>query len=133
MNIFAGILAGIAFGLITLIIGLMMWASDLFGDEPFIIGVVIVAIVVMIAVPCIMTAGSTNKAKVWVAAYEAEKETIESSLEAESLSGLERVELVKRAAELNGELASRATKAGFWYTVYYGGSPYDGVELIAFE
>ena len=52
------------------------------------------------------------------------------SLENEELSGLERIELVKQATELNGELAERKARVQLWHFVVYDNTIYDNVELI---
>ena len=51
----------------------------------------------------------------WAVGYRAQKETIESSLQSELLSGYERVALVQQATECNQELAERQYKASQWY------------------
>lgn len=68
--------------------------------------------------------------RVFVARYNAQKYTIEQSLKQDTLGGLERIELVKQATELNGELAERKAKFDLWYHVHYDNSIYDNVELI---
>jgi hypothetical protein len=65
-----------------------------------------------------------------VAKYEAQKATIEQSLDSDVLSGLERIELVNEAAELNGELAERKAQSERWHVVYYEDGIYDNVESI---
>lgn len=69
----------------------------------------------------------------FVAEYEAQKATIEQSLECEELTGFERFELVKQATELNRELAERKTKFNYWDHVYFDNTIYDGVEPIRFN
>ena len=73
---------------------------------------------------------NTNNEIVYAAKYEAQKDTIEQSLASDILTGLERIELVNKATELNGELAERRAKHGLWYYVYYDNSIYDNVEYI---
>ena len=63
----------------------------------------------------------------------AQKETIEQSLESEALSGAERVQLVNKAVDINGELAERKTKYSMWYNVYFDNHIYDEVEFIEFK
>lgn len=63
---------------------------------------------------------NTECHEIWIAKYEAQKATIEASIESENLSGLERIELVNLASELNGELASRRTDVNFWHHVTFG-------------
>jgi hypothetical protein len=73
---------------------------------------------------------NTQEEKVYVQKYLAQKQTIEMSLENEELSGLERIELVKQATELNGELAERKARFQLWHFVVYDNTIYDNVELI---
>lgn len=68
--------------------------------------------------------------KLFIVQYEAQKEVIESSLESEVLTGFERVELVKQASELNGELATRKAKYDIWHYVTYEDGLYDNIEPI---
>ncbi len=71
-----------------------------------------------------------ERQKLFIVQYEAQKEVIESSLESEVLTGFERVELVKQASELNGELATRKAKYDIWHYVTYEDGLYDNVEPI---
>lgn len=75
---------------------------------------------------------NTDSEKVYISKYLAEKETIEMSLESEQLSGLERVELVKKATELNGELAEKKAQYKLWHFVTYDNAMYDNIEFINF-
>ena len=68
--------------------------------------------------------------KLFIVQYEAQKEVIEGSLESEVLTGFERVELVKQASELNGELATRKAKYDIWHYVTYEDGLYDNIEPI---
>ena len=51
----------------------------------------------------------------WTQQYISQKQLIEDSLKNEKLSGLERVELVKQANELNAELIDKQIKCVKWY------------------
>lgn len=73
---------------------------------------------------------TTEEERVYVQKYLAQKQTIEMSLENEELSGFERIELVKQATELNGELAERKARFQLWHFVVYDNTIYDNVELI---
>lgn len=73
---------------------------------------------------------NTECHRVWIAEFEAQKYTIEASIDSETLSGLERIQLVTKAAELNGELARRKTEFNLWHHVVFDKTLYDGVELI---
>lgn len=73
---------------------------------------------------------NTQEEKVYVQKYLAQKQTIEMSLENEDLTGLERIELVKQATELNGKIAERKARFQLWHFVVYDNTIYDNVEFI---
>ena len=73
---------------------------------------------------------NTEYERGYVNRYKAQKATIEMSLECEELSGLERIELVNKAVELNGEFAERKTQYDRWDYVCYDNSLYDGLDII---
>lgn len=75
----------------------------------------------------------TEEERIFIARFEAQKQTIEMSLENENLSGLEKIELVKKATELNGELAERKSRFNMWHYVSYDNSMYDNIEPISLE
>lgn len=52
----------------------------------------------------------------YIASYSIKKETIETSINSDNLSDIEKIELVKIATELNGELAEKQYKCGKWYS-----------------
>jgi hypothetical protein len=54
-------------------------------------------------------------------------------LKSEVLSGLERIELVNKAAELNGELAKRKAQSELWHYVYYDNNVYKNIEPIVIQ
>jgi hypothetical protein len=62
--------------------------------------------------------------------YLIQKETIEMSLENDKLSGFERIELVKQAVELNGELAKRKRTIKHWNSGVLDNTIYDKIEFI---
>lgn len=76
---------------------------------------------------------TTRYEKVYVQQYLAQKYTIEQSLKNDSLTGLERIQLVNKAAELNGELAGKKTRFEMWDFVTYDSTIYDNVELIELQ
>lgn len=75
---------------------------------------------------------NTDSHKAYLQKYLAQKETIEMSLESDNLSGFERVELVKQASELNGELAERKAYIKYWYSGVSDNTIYDNIEFIKF-
>lgn len=94
--------------LIALIIGVCAWVGFIF------VGIQI----------------NTNSEKAYLQKYLIQKETIEMSLESENLSGFERIELVKQATELNGELAEKKAYIKYWYSGVNDNTIYDNVEFI---
>lgn len=93
----------------------------------------IISICVLIAAVFIGIGLTTHGDMVYVEKYTIEKETLESSIHSELLSGAERVSLVNKAIELNGELAERKANFSKWYYVTYDKSIYDDVEFIKFK
>ena len=75
----------------------------------------------------------TEDDRLFIAKFEAQKQTIEMSLDNENLSGLEKIELVKQASELNGEMAERKAKLQVWHYVTYNKSAYDNIEPISLD
>lgn len=98
--------------------------------DGFINAAIICFVVVLIASPLIGVGLNTTNERVYVQKYTAQKETIETSLESNVLTGLERVELVNKAVDINGEFAERKAKFNIWHFVYFDTSIYDGVEPI---
>lgn len=96
---------------------------------PLVVSAVIV-VVLTVAFVFMGIGIDTEGERVYVAQYEAQKATIEESLKSDVLTGLERIELVKVATELNGEMARRKANFGRWDHVYYDNSIYDGVTPI---
>lgn len=127
--IFLSLLLGIMGFLIALVVMAVFVSGGYLYTRHFAIAIV-VGVAVLVASVFIGIGLVTESAETWVASYEAQKATIEASVESENLSGLEKFELVKKATELNGEMAERKAKADRWYWVYYGGNPYADCELI---
>ena len=109
-------------------------SSTYINNEPkFWIIISIVTLVAWIGFTFLGIGIADEDAKVWVQSYNAQKYTIEASLKNEDLTGLERIQLVQQAAELNGELATRKAAFDLWHHVHYDDTIYDGVELISLE
>jgi hypothetical protein len=102
-------------------------ASD---NEGWITAAIICFLAVILVAPIIGVGINTTNERVYIQKYTAQKETIEASLESETLTGLERVELVTKAVDLNGEFAERKAKFDIWHHVYFDNSIYDGMEPI---
>lgn len=94
---------------------------------------VIITVIVLICSTLVGIGLTTENERIYVAKYEMQKLTIEQSLDSNMLTGLERVELVNKAIELNGELAERKTSFNLWHHVHYDDGIYDNVDFISFE
>lgn len=55
----------------------------------------------------------------WCASYTAYKSTLETSMDSEYMSGLERIELASKAAQTNADLAARKYSCQQWYGFGY--------------
>lgn len=124
----SALIAALAFGICGLISTCRYNVSKTF----WIVSAVI-SIVVLICSTLVGIGLTTENERVYVAKYEMQKLTIEQSLASDMLTGLERVELVNKAIELNGELAERKARFDLWHTVHYDNSIYDNVDFISFE
>lgn len=126
------LLAVLAAGLIACgAIGIPAWINEdgdkwLPRDNIAVVISLLIGMVLGLAIPAWCDEG----ARVYVSGYLAEKYTIEMSLESEELSGLERIELVRQAAEANKELAEKKARFERWHHATYDRSIYDDVELI---
>lgn len=131
MNIFVIMFLSL---LIGLLIGAvyMLCTIDSYWDHHFIIALVI-GLVITIGGTFVGIGILTNEEQAYIAKYEAQKHTIEASLQSDVLSGLERVQLVTQAVTLNGELAEKKARIGRWYYVTYDDTMYDGIEFVEFN
>lgn len=111
--------------------GLILAIADNF-DRWCMALVLIVAAVVFIAGIFIGIGINNDEETLFVANYEAQKTTIEQSLRSDYLTGFERLELVKQASELNGELAKKKEKYKLWHYVLYDKDLFDNIEPIDF-
>lgn len=125
---------GVLFGMLFSIFWMMVWTSvntDI-GERLCILGATLTVIVMTVGGALIGRFMAYCDGGEWVVSYQAAKTTIESSLENEVLSGLERLDLVKQAVELNKELAANQYAAGQWYGFYIPDSVHE-LEPITFE
>lgn len=76
---------------------------------------------------------NTESETIFIDKYIAQKTTIEQSLESTSISDMERIELVNKAVDLNGELASHKSRYERWHHVTYDRTMYNDVEFIVFN
>lgn len=102
-------------------------------DERLYIAGAIVSFILFVASIFIGINTNTNNEKVYIEQYKAKKATIEYSLSSDALSGLERIELVSKAVDINGEMAARKAKSKLWHYVYTDDHIYDDVEPIVFD
>lgn len=131
MNIFAISFISL---IITLIVGIILViilyiGAELESDKVFLYSAFSL-FVVFIGVILIGIGFTTNNEKVYVEKYVVQKQTIETSLTNEQLTGLERVQLVSKATELNGEFAERKATFNLWYFVVFDNTIYDNIEFI---
>ena len=133
MSIFGIIGLSIAIAMIVfLVFALCDICVEIESDKFWIIAIV-VSIAILICSILVGIGLTTENERIYVAKYEMQKLTIEQSLASDMLTGLERIELVNKAIELNGELAERKARFDLWHTVYYDNSIYDNVDFISFE
>lgn len=134
MNILAGI--GILLGSFVLltVFGLLiaMTANPYNEERAFVITLVVTAVLsVLITVGSAISFDDSNRA--YTEIFNAKKTTIEQSLNSDVLSGLERIELVKMATEMNGDLASRKYSIKRWYTITSDKNMFDDLEYIKLD
>ena len=108
--------------LIFILIGLGFWTiSDSYWDwdskKVVIITTIysIIAITISFFVPYYVEKEDSNS---YVNSYAIKKATIEESLKSETLTGFERIELVKQATEINAGLAEKKYEITKWYGFY---------------
>ena len=131
MNIIGIIVISSLIGLLALAIGMLVYTTvEPYRDELWL--AVIFGIVAGVTT-CSILVGiglTTEYERIYVEKFNAQKATIELSIESESMSGFERATIVNRAAELNAELAERKARYNSWWYVCYDNSIYDNVEFI---
>lgn len=129
MSIFGIIaLSFLIFALLYLVINIPCFVNEYLGA--YFITTSIIVPILWIASIFVGIGINTQEEKVYVKKYIAQKQTIEMSIENEELTGFERIELVKQATELNGEIAERKARFYLWHFVVYDNTIYDNVELI---
>lgn len=107
----SGIVMGLFAGLVPLLVVLLIYVVVEDHKKLFIrIGCVAYILAVMGSFYI-----SVEMSRQWAVGYQAQKATIESSLQSDLLSGYERVALVQQATECNQELAKRQYNASRWY------------------
>lgn len=129
------IFVGSVFGLLASVMIVLVYIGGFMlldkADEWKLRTVIVLIILTFTLTCCITITITTEEENIYVAQYVAQKQTIEQSLRNENLTGLERVELVQKATELNGELAKRKARYSKWYYVVWGEKNlYDDIELI---
>jgi hypothetical protein len=122
--------------LIAMLIGVIVWGglylSDVWDDRfGLSLTIVIVTTVVILVAGTLLGIGlETEGQRVFVAKYEIQKETVERSLASGALTPMERIELVNKVVDLNGELAERKASCSRWHVVLYDKHIFDNVEFI---
>lgn len=128
MSIFGILLLSLLIAVLFVLICMAGFTAT--NSEGWITAAIICFLVVILGAPIIGVGLNTTNEQVYIKKYIAQKETIETSLEGNVLTGLERVELVNKAVDINGEFAERKAKFDIWHYVYFDNSMYDGVEPI---
>ena len=116
------IIVSIVLILIFVLIGLLIdlvfdwdWGSNKAVIITTIVIYSIIAITISFFVPYYVAKEDSNS---YVNSYTVKKATIEDSLKSETLTGFERIELVKQAAEINADLAEKKYEITKWYGFY---------------
>ena len=131
MNIIGIIGISSLIGLLALAIGMLVCTTvEPYNDILWLIVIFSIVAVVTISSVFIGIGLTTEYERIYVEKFNAQKATIELSIESESMSGFERATIVNRAAELNAELAERKARYGRWYFVCFDDSIYNNVEFI---
>ena len=134
MNIIGIIFTCLLVGILSFCIGMLIYTVIDPYNELLFIGINgIVAILVTVFATLIGVGINTESEKIYVEKYLSQKTTIEQSLRSELLSGAERVSIVNKAIDINGELAEKKARYERWYWVCYEDDIYDNVEFIEFE
>lgn len=132
------LIAGIVLGVIvTVPVGILF--SEIYGscfsrksEKIVAVAGIAICLIVLIGIPTACVNYDIHCYKSWTNEYKIQKETIESSLRSEKIGGLERVELVKMAQELNAELAKNQYRCQQWYG-FTGDKEVLNLETIKFE
>ena len=119
-SILAGFLSTFFIGIVLVLVYLYLdaiydgkWSKKTF-ETMRCIGVIICFASWCLITSVLIDLEKTNNGS-WTQQYISQKQLIEDSLNNEKLSGLERVELVKQANELNAELIDKQIKCVKWY------------------
>ena len=137
MSIFLVVLLACLAAILVGMIPALVWeiidsCTSVYIDEKWvqitavIIGLVFFVIGIFVGVGLV-----TEDERIYISKYEAEKAVIEQSLDSDVLTGLERVQLVTKAAELNGEFAERKARYERWHHVCYDNTLYDNIDFIS--
>ena len=119
-SIFAGFMSSVLIGIVLVLVYLFFeemyeykWGEKTFKTIKYI------CVIIYFVSWYLITSALINSEKInndsWTQQYISQKQLIEDSLNNEKLSGLERVELVKQANELNAELIDKQIKCVKWY------------------
>lgn len=123
VSLFNGIIIWFA-SIVVLIMVLILIAIvilEIFGEElkhkikPNKLKLLLIVMVMLLLSILITIQVSINASRSWIKQYEISKETIETSVDNEKLSGFERVELVKLANDINRDLVAYQYKCSKWY------------------
>lgn len=119
------LISALVFGVFMLIYALSDYYTTLKWVKPLIISICLWVGIIFLGIGL-----NTNGHKAYIQSYLIQKQTIETSVDNGNLSGLERVELVNKATELNGELAKRKVYIKYWNAGVFDNTIYDDIEFI---
>lgn len=132
MSIFGIIAIGLLLGLASFAIGVLI-IDCLYpyskNDVPLMVNGTI-ATLILLTIVFGDIGINTHSERCYVAEYKAQKETIENSINSDTLSDLERNQIVNKIVDINGEFAKRKAQYNTWYYVYYDNHIYDDIEFI---
>lgn len=89
-----------------------------------------IAIVVIFISACIGKDISIKEYELYIRDWKNTKEVIESSMENENISDLEKIELIKTITEYNMQLEGLKTKVTYWWNYYLDDSKVNELEII---
>lgn len=118
--------------LVDLILSIPFFVVEVLNDHPGWIATIMIGVfLIIVVVTSLIGIGvTTENERIFIAKYEMQKETVERSLASDAITPMERIELVNKVIELNGELAERKAFCDRWHVVLYDNHIYDNVEFI---
>lgn len=113
---FIGILIGLILVCFAILIGIPSTVPTAKIRVVKIVVTLCIGLIMFVSSVCVGHYIEVESSHKYIASYSIKKETIETSINSDNLSDIEKIELVKMATELNGELAGKQYKCGKWYS-----------------